>query len=129
MDRKTTFVVLVLVHCYVSLATLTCMFAYAGGNPNVLCRKGERDVLFTFKKSIIDPSNLPSSWIGQECCTWKGIGCDNVTGHVVHLNLRNPYDPRDYYAFDDFYQSMLGGRISDSLLELKHLHYLDLRKF
>ncbi|XP_062153513.1 receptor-like protein EIX1 [Alnus glutinosa] len=122
MDRKTTFVVL-LVHCYISLATLTCMFAYAGGNPNVLCRKGERDALFTFKKGIIDPSNLLSSWIAQECCTWKGIGCDNITGHVVHLNLRNPYD---FYASDDFEQSMLGGLISDSLLELKHLHYLDL---
>jgi len=92
MDRKITFVVL-LVHCYLSLATLTCMFAYAGGNPNVLCRKGERDALLTFKQGIIDPSNLLSSWIGQECCTWKGIGCDNVTGHVVHLNLRNPSYP------------------------------------
>jgi Leucine-rich repeat (LRR) protein len=125
MDRNTTFVVL-LVHCFLSLATLTCMFAYAGGNPNVLCKSGERDALLTFKKGIVDPSNLLSSWIGQECCTWKGIACDNITGHVVHLNLRNPYDWHDYYAFDDFEQSMLGGRISDSLLELKHLHHLDL---
>jgi Leucine-rich repeat (LRR) protein len=125
MDRNTTFVVL-LVHCFLSLATLTCMFAYAGGNPNVLCKSGERDALLTFKKGIVDPSNLLSSWIGQECCTWKGIACDNITGHVVHLNLRNPCDWYDYDARDDFYQSMLGGQISDSLLELKHLHYLDL---
>jgi Leucine-rich repeat (LRR) protein len=125
MDRKTTFVVL-LVHCYLSLATLTCMFTYAGSNPNVLCIKGERDALLTFKKGIIDPSNLLSSWIGQECCTWKGIACDNITGHVVHLNLRNPCDPFDYFTFDAFRRSMLGGLISDSLLELKHLHYLDL---
>jgi len=122
MDRKTTFVVL-LVHCYFSLATLTCMFSNAGGNPNVLCRKGERDALLTFKQGIIDPSNLLSSWIGQECCTWKGIGCDNVTGHVVRLNLRNSYDRYDYIVVHGFYQSRLGGLISDSLLELKDLHF------
>jgi len=123
MDRKTSFVVL-LVHCYLSLAILTCLFTHAGGNPNVLCRKGEREALLTFKQGIIDPSNLFSSWIGEECCMWKGIGCDNVTGNVIQLNLRNPYDPNTEY--EAFGLSQLGGHISDSLLGLKHLHYLDL---
>jgi hypothetical protein len=110
IHKKTTFVVLLL-HCYLSLATLTYMFAYAGGNPNMLCRKGERDALLTFKQGIDYSFNSLSSWIGQECCTWKGIGCHNITGHVVHLNLRN---------------LMVDGLIIDSLRELKHLHYLDL---
>ncbi|XP_062153503.1 receptor-like protein EIX1 [Alnus glutinosa] len=141
MDRKTTFVVL-LVHCYLSLATLTCMLAYAGGNPNVLCRKGERDALFTLKKGIIDPSNLLSSWIGQECCTWKGIACDNITGHVVRLNLRNPYHPYEdiYNHFPSFFGCLRNlrylnlseagfmGTIPHQLANLSNLHTLDIRQ-
>ncbi|XP_062152036.1 receptor-like protein EIX1 [Alnus glutinosa] len=123
MDRKTNFVV-VLVHCYLSFATIICMFTYARGNTNVLCREREREALLTFKQGIIDRSNQLSSWIGHECCVWKGIGCDNITGHVIHLNLRNPYDSGT--APEAFSQSQLGGVISDSLLELKHLRYLDL---
>jgi Leucine-rich repeat (LRR) protein len=123
MDRKTSFVVF-LVHCYLSFATIICLFTYARGNPNVLCREREREALLNFKQGIINGSNQLSSWIGHECCVWKGIGCDNITGHVIHLNLRNPYDSGT--APEAFSQSQLGGVISDSLLELKHLRYLDL---
>ncbi|XP_062153162.1 receptor-like protein EIX2 [Alnus glutinosa] len=123
MDRKTSFAV-VLVHCYLSFATIICMFTYVRGNPNVLCGEREREALLTFKQGIIDRSNQLSSWIGHECCVWKGIGCDNITGHVIHLNLRNPYD--EVTAPEAFSQSQLGGVISDSLLELKHLRHLDL---
>ncbi|XP_041015003.1 receptor-like protein EIX1 [Juglans microcarpa x Juglans regia] len=60
----------------------------------------------------------------EECCFWKGIGSENLTGHVIHLNLQNPYDPTtDYEAFE---RSRLGGIISNSLLELKYLQYIDL---
>ena len=121
MDRKTSFLV-ILVHCSLSFATIICMFTYARGNPNVLCRERVREALITFKQGIIDPLNLLSSWIGEECCMWEGIGCDNSTGHVNQLNLRNPYDPNT----GAFGRSRLGGMISDSLQELKHLHYLDL---
>ncbi|KAE8077768.1 hypothetical protein FH972_016298 [Carpinus fangiana] len=124
MDTKTSFLV-ILVHCSLSFATIICVFTYARGNPNVLCREREREALITFKQGIIDPSNLLSSWIGEECCMWEGIGCDNITGHVNQLNLRNPYDPNNN-AYESYVQSRLGGLISDSLLELKHLHYLDL---
>ncbi|KAE8077783.1 hypothetical protein FH972_016312 [Carpinus fangiana] len=124
MDRKTSFVV-VLLHGFLSLATLFCMFAFARGNPNVLCREVERGALLTFKQGIIDHSNRLSSWIGEECCMWRGIGCDNITGHVIQLNLRD--DPYDGFTTNEAYeQSQLRGVISDSLLELRHLHYLDL---
>jgi hypothetical protein len=123
MGRKTSFLA-VLVHWSLSLATILCMFTYCHGNPNVLCRKTERETLLTFKESIVDPSNQLSSWIGEECCMWKGIGCDNITGHVIQLNLRSPYDP--YTAYEDVERLRLGGLVNDSLLGLKHLHYLDL---
>ncbi|KAL6320751.1 hypothetical protein AAG906_008751 [Vitis piasezkii] len=67
--------------------------------------------------SIHDPSNRLSSWANVECCNWRGIHCHNTTGHVLKLNLRW-----------DLYQDhgSLGGEISSSLLDLKHLQYLDL---
>jgi Leucine-rich repeat (LRR) protein len=123
MDKKTNFMV-VLVHFSLSLATIICVLAFASGNPNVLCLEREREALITFKHGIIDGSNRLSSWIGEECCMWRGIGCDNITGHVIQLNLANPFD--EFTKDEAFKQSRLGGVISDSLLELKHLHYLDL---
>ena len=95
MDRKTSFVV-VLVLCILSLATIICMFAFASGNPNVLCLEREREALLTFKQGIINHSNRLSSWIGEECCMWTGISCDNITARIIHLNLR--HDPYDEYV-------------------------------
>ena len=100
------------------------MFTYASGNPNGLCRKREREALITFKQGIINPSKLLSSWIGEECCMWRGIGCDNIIGRFIQLSLENPYN--ETTSFEAFEQPPLDGIISDSLLELKHLHYLDL---
>ncbi|KAJ9679573.1 hypothetical protein PVL29_021482 [Vitis rotundifolia] len=82
-----------------------------------LCREEEREALLSFKRGIHDPSNKLSSWANEECCNWEGVRCHNTTGHVFKLNLRC-----DLYQDHDF----LGGEISSSLLELKHLQYLDL---
>ncbi|PNX84185.1 receptor-like protein kinase, partial [Trifolium pratense] len=105
----------------------------------------ERQALLDFKASIIqDPYNRLSSWKGTHCCHWEGIGCDNVTGHVVKLDLRNPcyrslfwknhleyFDDYRYNLEDDMPCSNLQPRVvasnvSSSLLQLEHLTYLDL---
>ncbi|GAU15414.1 hypothetical protein TSUD_44510 [Trifolium subterraneum] len=59
-------------------------------NSNVPCIEQERQALLEFKSSIApdSPNNL-SSWKGTHCCQWEGIGCDNVTGHVVKLDLND----------------------------------------
>ncbi|GMP59352.1 hypothetical protein CsSME_00022657 [Camellia sinensis var. sinensis] len=88
-------------------------------NSNKICIESERKALLNFKGSLKDHSNHLSSWVGQNCCTWKGVGCSKRTGHVMKLDLRNPT------LFDDANYG-LGGKINPSLLDLKHLHYLDL---
>nr|KAJ0215124.1 hypothetical protein LSAT_V11C300107940 [Lactuca sativa] len=52
----------------------------------------------------------------SDCCRWRRIQCDAVTGNVESLHLRGSYDKRKLYSND----------LSSSLAELRHLKYLDL---
>ncbi|XP_059633800.1 receptor-like protein EIX2 [Cornus florida] len=102
------------------------------------CIEEERKALLTFKQGLKDPSGRLSSWVGDACCHWSGVRCNNVSGHVVKLHLRNPFSESseifwsmeyDYerFAYASHYQrSCLRGQISSSLLHLKYLNYLDL---
>ncbi|KAG1355070.1 receptor-like protein EIX1 [Cocos nucifera] len=63
--------------------------------------------------------------MGDDCCTWEGVACDNRTGHVVKLDLRNPH-PVSYTSGLPYNKWSLGGELRPSLLDLKHLGYLDL---
>ncbi|KAL6203197.1 hypothetical protein ACLB2K_026900 [Fragaria x ananassa] len=94
------------------------------------CIDEERRVLLTFKHHLTDPSGRLSSWSnGDNCCQWNGLSCDNQTGHIVKMGLRNPYPYGHYddeWYFMDYQQSCLSGKINPSLLSLKHLYYLDL---
>ncbi|VAH56144.1 unnamed protein product [Triticum turgidum subsp. durum] len=98
--------------------------AHGGG-----CIPAERAALLSFKKGITsDSANLLISWDGQDCCRWRGIGCNNRTGHVVKLHLRSTIvedNPWGYYDPCE-HDNSLFGEISPSLLSLKHLEHLDL---
>ncbi|KAK9937224.1 hypothetical protein M0R45_014028 [Rubus argutus] len=85
------------------------------------CIEEERRALLSFKKDVTDPSGRLSSWVGHECCRWRGISCNNRTGRAAKLDLRNTYTSHREYE-----QSCLGGKLNPSLLGLKHLAYLDL---
>ncbi|KAL5581348.1 hypothetical protein UlMin_013790 [Ulmus minor] len=87
---------------------------------HVSCIYMERKALLKFKESLEDPSGRLSSWVGEDCCKWSGVSCNNRTGHVDGLNLHNPYSD------DSGATHVLGGEINPSLLALKDLKYLDL---
>ncbi|KAK7393253.1 hypothetical protein VNO78_21803 [Psophocarpus tetragonolobus] len=101
------------------------------GNSSLGCNEEERQALLSIKGSFKDPSLRLASWEGSDCCKWKGVGCNNVTGHVVKLDLRNPcYLQRDQGYFlqnCNFYKYVLEAQhIHPSMLQLKYLTYLDL---
>lgn len=80
------------------------------------CKEVERAALLAVKAKINDSYNLLSSWEGRDCCSWRGVGCDHTTGHVVKLNLSNRCSTDE----------TLRGEIDPSLLLLTNLSYLDL---
>ncbi|QHO14616.1 LRR receptor-like serine/threonine-protein kinase [Arachis hypogaea] len=88
-------------------------------NVSTLCIKEERIVLLKIRKDLKDPGNCLSSWIGKECCNWKGIECDNQTGHILRLNLQNSH-------ICGMEWSPLSGQLNPSFTYLKRLIHLDL---
>ncbi|XP_042410238.1 receptor-like protein EIX1 [Zingiber officinale] len=97
------------------------------------CLENERSALLAIKSDMYDPGDWFSSWIGRDCCKWRGVGCDNITGHVTELDLHSPYPYYVYeedpilYQMDSFSPGRIGAsKLNPSLEELKHLKYLDL---
>ncbi|XP_075501830.1 receptor-like protein EIX2 [Primulina tabacum] len=93
----------------------------ASGNM-IRCLDSERRALLEFKNELVDEYGRLLSWgTGEnmrECCEWRGVQCHNRTNHVVRLSLRGPSQSDG--------NAPLQGTISPSLLDLKHLTYLDL---
>ncbi|KAH9803420.1 hypothetical protein KPL71_001757 [Citrus sinensis] len=109
-----------------AIATISVSFcngsSYHGG-----CLESERGALLRLKRDLKDPSNRLASWNGSgDCCAWTGVVCDNMSGHVLHLDLRNPFNYSKESEYDAIRGTALVGKINPSLLDLKHLSYLDL---
>ncbi|RWR93264.1 putative leucine-rich repeat receptor-like serine/threonine-protein kinase isoform X4 [Cinnamomum micranthum f. kanehirae] len=76
----------------------------------VSCNEREREALLKFKHALdatFEYDDTLTSWVGDNCCRWKGVGCNNETGHVIKLNLHHTIYTRY-------------GEIDPSLLQLKH---------
>lgn len=109
------------------LTILAIGFSFCNGSQvNALCLESEKRALLTFKQDLKDPSKRLSSWeVEYDCCKyWAGVVCDNITGHVLELHLRNQI-PGD---LEFNVNSTLQGEINPSLLSLKRLRYLDLSR-
>ncbi|XP_064963475.1 receptor-like protein EIX2 [Musa acuminata AAA Group] len=136
MGGRTPLVVLTF-----SLAVLSIELGISHG-----CRETERKALIDFKRGLHDPSNRISSWVGEDCCAWEGVGCSNISGHVIKLDLRNKrrtdltkdcthqevYYLLDYYLRSELLDDDPGckwavrGDITPSLRSLQQLSHLDL---
>ncbi|XP_064995376.1 receptor-like protein EIX2 [Musa acuminata AAA Group] len=115
-----------------SLAVLSIELGISHG-----CRETERKALIDFKRGLHDPSNRLSSWVGEDCCAWEGVGCSNISGHVIKLDLRNrrlTY-PIEYCTHQEVYDMLdddpgckwaVRGDITPSLRSLQQLNRLDL---
>ncbi|KAK2639608.1 hypothetical protein Ddye_027403 [Dipteronia dyeriana] len=110
------------------LAVATITMGFSNGSTYVGCIQSEREALLRFKHDLNDTSNRLSSWVGDhgDCCKWDAVVCSNLTGHVIELHLGKPFSNQHYTSYEDYERSMLHGKISSSLLDLKHLVYLDL---
>ncbi|XP_027934932.1 receptor-like protein EIX2 isoform X2 [Vigna unguiculata] len=64
------------------------MFDAGTCNFNNRCSEKDTQALLNFKKGIMDPSGVLSSWSTQHnCCEWKGVTCDRINNRVTHLSL------------------------------------------
>ncbi|XP_057779655.1 receptor-like protein EIX2 [Salvia miltiorrhiza] len=115
---------------FFNMTALLSLFNHAFAD--ALCRESDRSALSTFKNDLEDSSGRLSSWRGANCCNWEGVICDNATGRVRQLRLRNPHDNpcahRSYSAaeFEAYHNHKLGGKLNPSLLNLEFLNHLDL---
>ncbi|KAL8459263.1 hypothetical protein ACS0TY_036661 [Phlomoides rotata] len=100
------------------LSIFSFKLTFCIGNNSIFCQPVEKQSLLNFKQSLKDPNSLLSSWDGTvNCCKWKGVICNNLTGHVHQLRLQN-VDPFGFGGFK--------GNLNPSLLNLKYLKFLDL---
>ncbi|XP_022743920.1 probable LRR receptor-like serine/threonine-protein kinase At4g36180 [Durio zibethinus] len=66
----------------------TSKLGFSARNHNITCIQSERQALLRFKQDPEDPSNrLAARTHDGDCCKWDGIICNNVTGHVIKLQL------------------------------------------
>ncbi|XP_028127320.1 receptor-like protein EIX1 [Camellia sinensis] len=101
------------------LAIASLHFSSCNGNSNASGIAKERKALLRFKDNLTDPSSLLSSWASNDdCCSWDGVVCDNFSDHVLELHLQG--------SCTDDNCKILSGKIKPSLLNLRHLSYLNL---
>ncbi|XP_028096255.1 LOW QUALITY PROTEIN: receptor-like protein EIX2 [Camellia sinensis] len=110
----------------VVLSSIATEFVCYGNTHLMNCSEPDLQALIDFKNGLNDPDNRLSSWQSRSnCCQWRGIGCDNSTGAVIAIDLRNPY-PLGSDSATRFGFWNLSGEIRPSLLQLKSLKHLDL---
>ncbi|PRQ43840.1 putative non-specific serine/threonine protein kinase [Rosa chinensis] len=101
-----------------AIASAICCSSVGSSN-NIMCLESERHALLQFKQGLVDESSALASWKSEkDCCKWRGIACNNQTGHVTRLDFS--------FRYINYTEVPLRGEISPSLLELQYLNYLDL---
>ncbi|XXG83601.1 hypothetical protein AAC387_Pa10g1323 [Persea americana] len=92
----------------------------------VLCYERERQALLKFKHALNASSDTLTSWVGDNCCRWEGVGCNSETGHVVKLNLRNTINMDSGIVVLDLSRNKLTGQVPSCFEDSHDLYILDL---
>ncbi|KAL5762400.1 hypothetical protein ACOSP7_018664 [Xanthoceras sorbifolium] len=129
---NSTFQLLVLLFLLLLLTKSPFLEAFKSNssveNFKIGCIEKEREALLKFKEGLKDPSGWLSSWVGDDCCNWVGVGCSNQSGNIFSLDLRS----LDYCGSvqgneaASYEKKCLGGTLNPSVLNLTFLNYLDL---
>ncbi|XP_074281727.1 uncharacterized protein LOC141606479 [Silene latifolia] len=110
-----------LIYTFIFFNTTRCCSCKAGNSPNnstLRCKPSERATLLNFKHNLtFFDEDVSSAWKGEECCKWRGVVCDNTTGHILELHLNG-----------DDTNHVLKMEKLEYLLELKQLQSLDLSR-
>ncbi|KAJ1382231.1 Leucine-rich repeat [Sesbania bispinosa] len=89
------------------------------------CNQKDKEILLCFKHGLTDPSGMLSSWSTKEdCCEWRGVHCDDITGRVTNVTL--PCSTDDFVFGVKNKAHCLTGEFHLSLLKLEYLKYLNL---
>ncbi|XP_065023668.1 receptor-like protein EIX2 [Musa acuminata AAA Group] len=120
-----------------SFGVISCCVGHGGGDHDGhlgakggSCIESERRALLDIRSDMYDSGEIFSTWIGEDCCRWRGVACDNTTSHVIKLDLHYPYSYTD--DWDDgvnicyLLYEMGASKVNPALRDLKHLKYLDL---
>lgn len=122
--RRFSFIVLIALVDFFLECSHFCWCASA--TSTIACIEAERLALQDFKDSLTGNLNRLSSWTGQDCCKWEGVGCNNSTGHVIKLDLRNLVYPDSFGYVIEVSNRLKAKAVNPSLLELTYLEHLDL---
>ncbi|MCI22139.1 receptor-like protein kinase [Trifolium medium] len=74
------------------LLSLTTFHKTMSSNDHKLveCNEKDQETLLIFKNGINDSYNgkISTRLTEKDCCAWEGVHCDNITGRVTELHLR-----------------------------------------
>ncbi|KAG5574065.1 hypothetical protein H5410_063831 [Solanum commersonii] len=113
-----------------------CQLSFSSSIPH-LCRKDQSYALLEFKRTlIVDPSlvtsssySYTSSWnMSRDCCSWDGVVCNEMTGHIIEINLSCSGLPEfgrfSSLTYLDLSDSYFSGQIPSEISHLSKLQSL-----
>uniref|UniRef100_A0A804KMK1 Leucine-rich repeat-containing N-terminal plant-type domain-containing protein n=1 Tax=Musa acuminata subsp. malaccensis TaxID=214687 RepID=A0A804KMK1_MUSAM len=89
-----------------SFGVISCCLGHGGGDHDGhlgaeggSCIESERRALLAIRSDMYDSGKRFSSWIGEDCCSWRGVACDDNTSHVIKLDLHYLHT-HNFYTYD-----------------------------